>query len=105
MILVRDVLQAKYGKGDELVVLFKEVYERYASQAPEHTGRHRLRLLTALSGPFFTVVTETVVESLAAWERGVGESFAHPEFAEWFARMAALVESGRREFYRLEAET
>ena len=104
MILVRDVFQAKYGKGDELVAVFKEAFERYASRAPEHAGRHRVRLLTDLSGPFFTVIIETVVESLADWERGAAESLAHPEFGAWFARMAALVESGRREFYRLEAE-
>ena len=101
MIVVRDVFQAKYGKGDELVALFKEAQARYA---PEDGGRHRGRLLTDVSGPFFTVITETVVESLADWERGAAESLAHPEFGAWFARMAELVESGRREFYRLEAE-
>ena len=101
MIVVRDVFQAKYGKGDELVALFKEAQARYT---PEDGGGHRGRLLTDLSGPFFTVITETVVESLADWESRAGESLVHPEFGEWFARMAELVESGRREFYRLEAE-
>jgi len=30
MILVRDVFQAKYGRGDELVKLFKEINDQMA---------------------------------------------------------------------------
>ncbi|NIO72495.1 MAG: hypothetical protein GTN71_26595 [Anaerolineae bacterium] len=59
-------------------------------------------ILTDTSGPFFTVVTEEEVESLAEWERRIAEIFAMPEFGDWFARMIPLVESGRREFYNIE---
>ena len=95
MNLVRDIFQAKYGKGGELVALFKEAREKWGS---DYFGR----ILTDLSGPFFTVVTEMEVESLAEWERRRAEVFALPEFGEWFARMTPLVESGRREFYHIE---
>jgi hypothetical protein len=94
MILVRNVFQAKYGKGDELVALFKEAGQTWAAQ---DAGR----ILTDASGPFFTVVTETEVESLAAWEQRSAAIFAHPEFGRWFERMVPLVESGRREFYQI----
>ena len=93
MILVRDVFQAKYGKGGELVALFKELSQQ--AQAVD-------RILTDASGPFYTVVTETTLESLAAWEQRMAEIFSKPEFGEWFARMMPLVESGRREFYNIE---
>ena len=55
-----------------------------------------------MSGPFFTVVTETEFESLAEFEQKSGEIFSTPEFGEWFGRMTKLVESGRREFYNIE---
>jgi hypothetical protein len=97
MIVVRDVFQAKYGKGGDVVALFKEARERWPEAA--QYGR---RILTDASGPFFTVVTETEVESLAAWEKLLAEVFANPEFGAWFGRMEALVESGRREFYTIE---
>lgn len=97
MLLVRDVFQAKYGKGGELVALFKE-----ARQGWDPDGRYASRILTDAAGPFFTVVTETEVDSFAAWERQIAESFARPDFGEWFARMTPLVESGRREFYNIE---
>jgi hypothetical protein len=95
MILVRDVFQAKYGKGGELVALFKELSQQWAAQAVD-------RILTDASGPFYTIVTETTLESLAAWEQRMAEIFSQPEFGAWFARMMPLVESGRREFYNIE---
>ena len=95
MILVRDVFQAKYGRGGELVALFKEARQTWATQ---YAGR----VLTDLSGPFFTVITETEVETLDEWEKGNNAIFSLPEFGDWFSRMTPLVESGRREFYRIE---
>jgi hypothetical protein len=96
MILVRDVFQAKYGKGGDLVELFKEAHDSWPSE-------YATRILTDASGPFFTVVSETAVESLAAWEQFMAEVFAIPDFGDWFARMQPLVRSGRREFYNVEA--
>jgi hypothetical protein len=61
------------------------------------------RLLTDLSGPFFTVVTEAEVESLGRWEEALAGGFGSAEFEEWFARMAPLVESGRRDFFTIVA--
>ena len=61
----------------------------------------RFRILTDVSGPFFTVVTEAEVESLAAWEGGFREAMNQPWMEEWFGRMQPLVESGSREFYTL----
>jgi len=97
MMLVRDVFQAKYGKSGELVALFKEAGQKWPDAM-----RYGRRVLTDASGPFFTVVTETEVASLAAWEQLIADVFSNPEFGEWFGRMQALVESGRREFYTIE---
>jgi hypothetical protein len=71
-------------------------------QHPDEEGGEtapRFRILTDVSGPFFTVVTEVEVESLTAWEGGFRESMNQPWMEEWFGRMQPLVESGRREFY------
>jgi hypothetical protein len=97
MILVRDIFQAKYGQSGDLVALFKEVREKWPESA-----QYGYRILTDASGPFFTVVTETQVASLAEWECLVTEIFSLPQFGEWFARMTPLVDSGRREFYTIE---
>jgi hypothetical protein len=94
MIVVRHVFQAKYGKANELVALFKEM----ARQEPKMAGR----ILTDLVGPFFTVVTEVEVASLAEWERMMKDMFGKPDFEKLFARSVALIDSGRREIYTLE---
>jgi hypothetical protein len=97
MIIVRDVFQAKYGKGGDLVALFKEAREKWPPSA-----RYGLRILSDASGSFDTIVTETQAENLADWERLRSEVFGMADFSEWFSRMAPLVESGRREFYNVE---
>jgi hypothetical protein len=94
MIVVRGIFQAKYGKGDEVVQLFKE---RNAMWPP----RRKSRILTDLSGPFFTVVSEGEYESFAEFQAEGQQIFGDPRFAAWFERMTALVESGCREFYNL----
>lgn len=95
MIVIRNVFQAKYGKGNELVALFKEARRTWARTV-------EMRILTDLSGPFFTVVAEFSAESLASWEQVQGREFARPEFAEMFAQSLPLTESGWREYYTIE---
>ena len=96
MLVVRDVFQAHYGKGDALVALFREL-ELFA--APPST----FRILVDASGPFFTVVTEISVKDFGEWQRYGEAEMAKPEFAAWFERMTEIVTAGRREFYTLVA--
>jgi len=102
MILVRTVLQATFGRGAEVAQLAVEVDRRLAKE----TGwGGRWRVLTDLSGPFDTVVLETVVESLAAWERLRAELFSQPAFRDAMPKLQELVQSGRAEYYTIEAES
>jgi hypothetical protein len=96
MIVVRDVFQAKYGLGGDLVDLLKEAQEKWPAE-------YATRVLTDASGQFFTVVAETEFESLAAWEQAVSSYLSLPEFGDWFERMTPLIDTGRREFYNIEA--
>ncbi len=95
MIIVRDVFHAKYGRGDELVALFRE----FRSTMPQLGDK--MRLLTDASGRFFQVVTESEFDNLAAYEEFTRMEMAHADFAGWFARMVDCTEGGSREFYNL----
>ncbi len=99
MLVARQVFRAKYGRGDELVALFKEFNTRMQQEAGGAVPR--FRILTDATGPFFTVVTEVEVENFAAWEGSFREGMARPWMGEWFGRMMPLVESGHREFYNI----
>ena len=95
MLLVRDVFQAKYGKGTELVTLFKEGHRTWGEQINS-------RILSDASGSFFTVITEREIENFSAWEKSLSDILSHPDFGDWFARMEPLVVTGSREFYNIE---
>jgi hypothetical protein len=96
MIRARQVFQAKYGHGDELVELFKEFHA-----TADIPNKERARILTDATGQFFTVITEYEVESLGAWEEAFRRMMAQDQMQEWFGRMMKVTESGRREFYNI----
>ncbi len=98
MLVARQVFRAKYGRGDDLVALFKEFNARMQEEGGDAP---RFRILTDVTGPFFTVITEVEVESLAAWEGRFSESMDRPWMGAWFGRMMPLVESGSRELYNI----
>ncbi len=98
MIVERIVFQAKYGKGDELVALMKQMSKDMPASG---TGRN-FRVLTDRSGTFFTVVVEMEWESLGEWEKGFAQMFSDRKAQEAMDRSVALIESGRREFYNVE---
>ena len=95
MILVRVTFQAQFGKAGEIVEIMKR------EPPPDVRGR----ILTDLSGPFDTVVLETVVESIDEYFRQMREMFANPEMSEEMRSVYGLVASGTREFYTIETET
>jgi hypothetical protein len=99
MILVRDIFQAKFGKGDALVALFKEMADQTPPDAP--AAFRNARLLTGASGPFFTIVLETEFESMGEWEAAFAKLMSLQGSGDMDARMSELVRSGRREFYRI----
>ena len=101
MILVRLVFQAKWGKAGQVA----NEYKQNAGLMREVLGPDvRVRFLTDLSGPFDTFVQEIEVESLAAWEKLRAEIFANPKMQEALTRRENPFESGRAEFYTIEAK-
>lgn len=99
MILHRSVFQAKYGKANELVAIFKQMP---GFMTDEQMKSMQFRILTDLSGSFHTVVVEMTHESLAAYEQFRNAMFSSPEFSDGEDPSADLIESGRNEFYTIE---
>jgi hypothetical protein len=66
MVVIRNVFRLKFGKAREAVALFKEgiaIQKRVGAGSDFST-----RLLTDVTGPFYTVVLEITVPNLAAFE-------------------------------------
>lgn len=99
MILHRAVIQAKFGKANELVAAFQQSTGVMPAEQMEAV---QPRILTDISGPFDTVVLETTHESLAALEQFRIAVFAAMDAAEGPSPIEGLIESGRNEYYTIE---
>lgn len=102
MLLVRDIMYCKPGKTRPMV-------EKFVAMAKlgETSGGPRMRVLTDVSAErYWTVVIEMEVESLKAFEEmGQGAGMSEAAMKEMEAIMKGyhdLVESGRREIYKIE---
>ena len=99
MILARVVMQAKFGKADDLVT---EIKGSTTDLTEEQIASLQPRLLTDISGSFDTVVLETTHKSLAALEQFRKAIFARSAEREGPSPMEELVASGRNEYYTIE---
>jgi hypothetical protein len=95
MVVIRNVFQLKFGKAKEAVPLVKETV---AIQKRAGAG-FSSRILTDLTGPFYTVVLELTVPNLSAWEAEAPKFMADKEFQSNYQKLMPLVESGYREIF------
>ena len=99
MIVIRNVFQLKYGKAREAMALVKE---GLAIQKRAITGMEfSTRILTDVTGPFYTLVLELTVPNLASFEGYAPKLFADKDWQTNFQKMTPLVESGYREIFTI----
>ena len=101
MIIVRDTFHCKFGMGDQVVAMLKRIVSENAGPG----GRVKsARVMTDISGRFFTVVSELEMESVDDHQAMLRETFQRADFAQEFGGMTEAVDSGHREYYTLEAQ-
>jgi hypothetical protein len=96
MIVVRNVFQLKFGKAREALAVWKEgrpLFQRLGMPM------EKSRLLTDVSGPFYTLVHELSFDSLTDFEREGPKVMGDEQWHAWYARFSALCESGHREIF------
>ena len=97
MIVIRNVFRLKFGKAREAVALFKEgaaIQKRAgASFSP--------RILTDVTGPFYTVVLELTVADFSTFETEAPRFMAAQEFQANYQKLVPLIESGYREIFTI----
>jgi hypothetical protein len=98
MIVIRNVFRLKFGKAREAVALFRE---GLAIQKKLQGGAPPARLLTDLTGSFYTVVLELTVPSLASFEAEAPRLMGDKDWQANYQKIAPLVESGYREVFTL----
>jgi len=98
MYLVRDIMYCKPGKARPMVDKFKAI-----SKLGEKMGFGSMRVMTDISGErYWTVISETEVDSLEKHAEMARKSMQMPEFQEAMKGYHDLVDHGRREIYTIE---
>jgi hypothetical protein len=99
MIVVRNVFRLKFGKAKEAVALMKE---GLAIQNRVMGGQgYASRVLTDVTGPFYTLVLEITAPNLAGFETNVPKLFGDKEWQAHYQKVSALVDSGYREVFSI----
>lgn len=97
MIVIRNTFRLKFGKAREAVALFKEsigIQKRLGMNYP-------VRIMTDLTGSFYTVVLEITVPNLGAYESEVPRYMGDKDFQANYQKIVPLVESGSREVFKV----
>jgi len=95
MIVVRNTFQLKFGKAREAIAIMKDgiaIQKRTGVDASQ-------RLLTDMTGPFYTIVLEITVPTLAALETMMPKIMGDKDWQANYQKFLPLVESGEREIY------
>jgi hypothetical protein len=100
MYVIREVLHCKPGKVRQMVEKFRGI-----STALKEMEQQPLRLLTDVTGePYWTIVAEARVEKIDDFFAMEQQLTANETLRKTMADYHDLVESGRREIYRIENE-
>lgn len=96
MILVRNVFQLQFGRAKEARELLIE-----GVKFAERDAQGSARVLTDVTGPFYTLVLEITHRSLTDYEASMTKMAGNPEWSAWYRKFAGLVVSGSREIYSI----
>ena len=98
MYLVRDIMYCKPGQAQPMVEKFKALSQTLQSQ-----GFRPVRVMTDISAErYWTVVAEQEVENLEKYTETSRTTMSDPKLQKIMEDYHDLVESGRREIYKIE---
>jgi hypothetical protein len=98
MFLIRDIMYCKPAKARPMVEKFVAL-----SAVSQKMGFGAMRVMTDVSAErYWTVVSEMEVPSLEAYTEMSRKTMEIPEFQQVMKGYHDLVESGRREIYKIE---
>jgi hypothetical protein len=95
MVVVRNVFRLKFGKAREALAIMKEgmaIQKRAGVDVQP-------RLLTDLTGPFYTLVLELTLPNVGAMESTLSRVTSDKDWQANYQKLTPLVESGHREIF------
>ena len=100
MYVIREILHCKPGKVRQMVEKFRQI-----STVMRDMGHEPMRLLTDVAGePYWTIVAEVKVDKIDDFFATEATLMSNEALRTTMADYHELVESGRREIYRVESQ-
>jgi hypothetical protein len=96
MIVVRDIFQIQpdhMKKAKELAQQMRAMERR--------AGYAVARIMTDLTGEYYTLVFESEFKSLGEYETALSKGMSDPEWQKLYPEFRKLMRSGRREIYTM----
>jgi hypothetical protein len=97
MVLVRNIFRLKFGTAREGIAALKESI----AVAPRLGHPGTFRLLSDVSGDFYTLVLEVTYPDLGSMEQTAAKVFGQPQWEAVYRTFVPLVDSGRREIFTI----
>jgi len=94
MIVVRDIFQIDPQQMKAAKELAKE-----GRTLEKKLGYPASRILTDLTGEYYTLVTESEFNTLGEFEAALRRVFTSKEWKKWYPRFRKLIRAGRREIF------
>ena len=97
MILVRNVFRLKFGKAREAMAVMKEGLAIQKRAGVDLSAR----LLTDVTGPYYTLVLEHTLPNLAVLEATTLKIMGNKDWQANYQKFVPLVDSGHREVFTI----
>ncbi len=99
MYVIRDIMHCKPGQVKPMVEKFKQL-----SAALQKTGNKPFRIMTdVVAEKYWTVIAEAETDSVDAYAQMASKSMSDPAMQQIMQDYHSLIESGRREIFKIEA--
>jgi hypothetical protein len=98
MILVRDIFRIRFGQMKGALASLRT----FSSELTQGGEEFPMRVLTDVTGPYYTLVLELTFENLAAWESLTRSEMATAKWQEWYKSFLPFLEDGKREIFTIE---
>src|SRR5438477_235534 len=95
MIIIRNVFRLKFGQTREALAIIKEGVAIQKRAGMDFSTR----ILTDMTGPFYTVVLELTAPNLATFEAGAPRFLGDKDWQANYQKLTPLVDSGYREVF------
>ena len=96
MYIVRDIFYLKFGHFKDAKSLLDEAKGK--NMLPD---AQNLRVLSDFTGDAYRLIMEEGYESLADYEKSLGESLNENEWQQWYEKFKPHVERSHREILKL----